>query len=219
MASVEVQTVCGGRWDICVSIENELTSSEGEGNRSLCLWSGVTFLHLYNYVFSAVVSCPKALLVWISEKSYQNSIWIWYWRDMQQYCHTLLQMVPVKRCYFVKRSLWQALPGWLFLIIKDEISTTPKTLQNTYTTAMTQNNLYTILGDLKQDVEVDTTGILPLFFPFSILVKSILVWIYFSCITYNLCSVSPHNRCRMIGYMEPSVPFLSLFLSVSLRVN
>lgn len=83
---------------------------------------------------------------------------------MQQYCHTLLQMVPVKRCYFVKRSLWQALPGWLFLIIKDEISTTPKTLQNTYTTAMTQNNLYTILGDLKQDVEVDTTGILPLFF-------------------------------------------------------
>lgn len=130
-----------------------------------------------------------------------------------------LQMIPVKRCYFVKRSLWQALLGWLFLIIKDEISTTPKTLQNTYTTAMTQNNLYTILGDLKQDVEVDTTGILPLFFPFSILVKSILVWIYFSCITYNLCSVSPPNRCRMIGYMEPSVPFLSLFLSVSLRVN
>lgn len=42
-------------------------------------------------------------------------------------------------------------------------------------TDMTQNNLYAILGDLKQDVEVDTTGILHLFFPFSILVKSILV--------------------------------------------
>lgn len=42
---------------------------------------------------------------------------------------------------------------------------------------------------------------------------------YFPSVTCDLHSVSLHHQCRMIGYMQLCVPFLSLFPSVSLRVN
>lgn len=42
---------------------------------------------------------------------------------------------------------------------------------------------------------------------------------YFPCTTCDLHSVSLHHQCRMVDCMQLCVPFLSLFPSVSLRVN
>lgn len=89
--------------------------------------------------------------------------------------------------------------------------------KNNCITGMNQNNLHEVLEDFKQDLEVDSTSVLYIFFlPFSnsgTILLFILLKMCFPCITYDLHSVSLYHQCRVVGCMQLSVPFLSLFLS------
>lgn len=166
MALVEAEAGYRGRRDVCVNITNVVTSSEGESNRGVWVLPGVDwFVHHRNCVLSAMVYFQKAWVVGISEKSYQNSVWTQRGRDVLQY---FCAREPLSKGLSCKRSLYARSTVVILTCIFDhkawDFHNTKNLAKHTCITNMNLNNLDEVLGDLKQDVKVDTTSILGAFF-------------------------------------------------------